>query len=225
MTIGTLTAFYSLRPGHVRAPVRWMTFVNQMGQQAMAAGERVFEILDTPLDVAEKPDAVALPRLEGRLELERVSFAYGKGAPLLQEITATVEPGQTLALVGPSGSGKTTLINLIPRFYDVTAGAVRVDGHDVRDVALGVPAGPGGDGDAGDLPVQPHHPRQHLLRAGRGAPGGGRGGGAGGGGARLHRRVPGGLRDPDRGAGGAPLRAASASAWPSPGPSWSTPAS
>jgi ABC-type multidrug transport system fused ATPase/permease subunit len=118
------------------APIRWMTFVNQMGQQAMAAGERVFEILDTPLDVTEKPDAITLPRLEGRLELDDVSFAYGKGAPLLKEISATVEPGQTLALVGPSGSGKTTLINLIPRFYDVTRGAVRVDGHDVRDVTL-----------------------------------------------------------------------------------------
>jgi ABC-type multidrug transport system fused ATPase/permease subunit len=135
MTIGTLTAFYSYVLT-MFSPVRWLTFVNQMGQQAMAAGERVFEILDTPLDVTEKPDAVALPRLEGRLELEDVSFAYGKGAPLLKEITATVEPGQTLALVGPSGSGKTTLINLIPRFYDVTRGAVRVDGHDVRDVTL-----------------------------------------------------------------------------------------
>ena len=135
MTIGTLTAFYSYVLT-MFAPVRWLTFVNQMGQQAMAAGERVFEILDTSLDVTEKPDAVALPRLEGRLELEDVSFAYGKGAPLLKGITATVEPGQTLALVGPSGSGKTTLINLIPRFYDVTQGAVRVDGHDVRDVAL-----------------------------------------------------------------------------------------
>jgi ABC-type multidrug transport system fused ATPase/permease subunit len=65
-----------------------------------------------------------------------VSFAYGKNPPLLQRISATVEPGQTLALVGPSGSGKTTLINLIPRYYDVTAGAVRVDGHDVRDLTL-----------------------------------------------------------------------------------------
>ncbi len=135
LTIGSLTAFYAYVLA-MWAPIRWMTFVNQMGQQAMAAGERVFEILDTPLDVAEKPDAVALPRLEGRIELQRVSFAYGHGVPLLREISATVEPGQTLALVGPSGSGKTTLINLIPRFYDVTQGAVRVDGHDVRDVAL-----------------------------------------------------------------------------------------
>jgi ABC-type multidrug transport system fused ATPase/permease subunit len=135
ITVGVLTAFYSYVLT-MFAPVRWIAFINQMAQQAMAAGERVFEILDTPLDVTQKPDAVALPRLEGRLELDGVGFAYGKGNPLLKEISATVEPGQTLALVGPSGSGKTTLINLIPRFYDVTAGAVRVDGHDVRDVDL-----------------------------------------------------------------------------------------
>jgi subfamily B ATP-binding cassette protein MsbA len=135
ITVGTLTAFYSYVLT-MFAPVRWIAFINQMAQQAMAAGERVFEILDTTLDVTEKPDAVVLPRLEGRLELDGVGFAYGKGSPLLKEISATVEPGQTLALVGPSGSGKTTLINLIPRFYDVTAGAVRVDGHDVRDVGL-----------------------------------------------------------------------------------------
>ncbi|MGH2352766.1 MAG: ABC transporter ATP-binding protein, partial [Chloroflexota bacterium] len=135
ITIGSLAAFYSYVLA-MWAPIRWMTFINQMAQQALAAAERVFEILDTPLDVSERPDAVVLPRLQGRLEFDRVSFAYGNSPPLLRDITATVEPGQTLALVGPSGSGKTTLINLVPRFYDVTAGVVRVDGHDVRDVAL-----------------------------------------------------------------------------------------
>jgi ABC-type multidrug transport system fused ATPase/permease subunit len=86
--------------------------------------------------VTEKPDAAKLPRLRGQIEFQNVSFAYGSNPPLLRKVSVAVEPGQTLALVGPSGSGKTTLINLIPRFYDVTTGAVKVDGHDVRDVQL-----------------------------------------------------------------------------------------
>ncbi|MDQ3700156.1 MAG: ABC transporter ATP-binding protein/permease, partial [Chloroflexota bacterium] len=135
ISVGSITAFYAYVLS-MWAPVRWMTFLNQMAQQAVAAGERVFEILDTPLEVAEKPDAVVLGRLAGRIELEDVSFAYGKNPPLLKHISASMEPGQTLALVGPSGSGKTTLINLIPRFYDVTHGKIRIDGHDVRDVTL-----------------------------------------------------------------------------------------
>ncbi|HEX2037523.1 MAG TPA: ABC transporter ATP-binding protein, partial [Chloroflexota bacterium] len=135
ITVGSLAAFYAYVLA-MWSPIRWMTFVNQMAQQATAAAERVFEILDARLEVTEKPGAVVLPRLQGRLEFDRISFAYGNNPPLLRDISATVEPGQTLALVGPSGSGKTTLINLVPRFYDVTAGAVRVDGHDVRDVTL-----------------------------------------------------------------------------------------
>ncbi|HEV2123228.1 MAG TPA: ABC transporter ATP-binding protein [Chloroflexota bacterium] len=135
ITVGTLAAAYAYVLA-MWAPIRWMTVVNQMLQQAQAAGERVFEILDTPLEVTEKPNAIKLGRLRGKIELERVSFAYGKNPPLLQDITLTIEPGQTAALVGPSGSGKTTLINLLPRFYDVSTGAVRIDGHDVRDVHL-----------------------------------------------------------------------------------------
>ena len=135
ITIGSLAAFYSYVLA-MWSPVRMMTFINQMAQQAMAAGERIFEILDSPFEVSEKPDALALSRLEGRVEFQSVSFAYGKNPPLLHGITFVAEPGQTLALVGPSGSGKTTLINLIPRFYDTTTGVVRVDGHDVRDVTL-----------------------------------------------------------------------------------------
>ncbi|HEX2034144.1 MAG TPA: ABC transporter ATP-binding protein, partial [Chloroflexota bacterium] len=135
ISVGTLAAFYSYVLT-AWAPVRFISFINQMAQQAMAAGERIFEILDTRLDVTEKPNAIVLPRLKGLVEFERVSFAYGKNPPLLRDINVTVEPGQTLALVGPSGSGKTTLINLIPRFYDVSAGVVRIDGHDVRDVGL-----------------------------------------------------------------------------------------
>ncbi len=135
ISVGSLAAFYSYVLT-MWAPVRWLAMVNQMSQQAIAAGERIFQILDTPLDVTEKPDAIKLPRLKGKVEFQNVSFAYGNNPPLLRNINVTVEPGQTLALVGPSGSGKTTLINLIPRFYDVTTGRVLVDGYDVRDVQL-----------------------------------------------------------------------------------------
>ena len=135
ITVGALAAFYSYVLT-MWSPVRWLTFINQMSQQAIASGERIFEILDTAQDVTEKPNAIVIPRLEGRIELNNVSFAYGKSAPLLKNIDALVEPGHTLALVGPSGSGKTTLINLVPRFYDVTTGVVKVDGHDVRDFGL-----------------------------------------------------------------------------------------
>ena len=135
LTIGGLAAFYSYVLT-MWSPVRWLTFINQMSQQAMASGERIFEILDTAQDVAEKPNAVVIPRLEGKIELKNVGFAYGKNPPLLKNIDALIEPGHTLALVGPSGSGKTTLINLVPRFYDVTGGVVKIDDVDVRDLSL-----------------------------------------------------------------------------------------
>jgi ATP-binding cassette subfamily B protein len=135
LTIGGLVAFqsYALL---MWAPVRWIGFINQMGAQAIAAGERVFQILDTPLSVAERPDARPLAMPDGEIRFEGVSFAYGEERPLLADIDFTAAPGQTVALVGPSGSGKTTLVNLVPRFYDVTAGRVLIDGEDVRDVTL-----------------------------------------------------------------------------------------
>jgi subfamily B ATP-binding cassette protein MsbA len=135
MTLGTLVAFQSYVMT-MWIPVRWIGMINQMAQQAMAAGERVFEILDTALEVAEKPNAVVLPKLRGEIEFQHVHFAYGKNKPLLTDISFHADPGETIAIVGPSGSGKTTVINMIPRFYDVTSGQVLVDGHDVRDVTL-----------------------------------------------------------------------------------------
>ena len=108
-----------------------------MLSQAGASSERIFEILDADVEVKEKPDAIELPRLEGRVAFKDVCFRYyGTGDPVLDDISFVAEPGQTIALLGASGSGKSSVINLIPRFYDVCEGRVTVDGYDVRDVTL-----------------------------------------------------------------------------------------
>ena len=103
-------------------------------QNAVAGGERIFGLIDTEPEIRDKPDAIAMPQIEGRVELENVSFRYSPDEPVLNGINLTAQAGQTVAIVGPTGAGKTTIINLIPRFYDVTAGRVLIDGHDVRDV-------------------------------------------------------------------------------------------
>ncbi|MGQ9489711.1 MAG: ABC transporter ATP-binding protein, partial [Anaerolineae bacterium] len=110
--------------------------ITQMAQ-ASASANRIFEILDTPSEVTDWPDAITLPPIRGRVAFENVTFRYFRGSdPVLQDVSFVAEPGQTVALLGATGSGKSTIINLIPRFYDVSAGRVTVDGHDVRDVTL-----------------------------------------------------------------------------------------
>jgi subfamily B ATP-binding cassette protein MsbA len=118
------------------APARKLSRVNADLQQAAAAAERIFEILETRSEVQERPDAVALPRFSRSIEFRDVHFSYGEGHDTLQGVTFAVGGGQMLAIVGRSGAGKTTLVNLLPRFYDVTAGAILIDGRDVRDVTL-----------------------------------------------------------------------------------------
>jgi ATP-binding cassette, subfamily B, bacterial MsbA len=119
------------------APARKLSRVNADLQQAAAAAERIFEILETHSEVRERPDAVPLPRFSRSIEFRDVHFSYGEGHDAtLQGVTFTVGAGQTLAIVGRSGAGKTTLVNLLPRFYDVTTGAILIDGRDVRDVTL-----------------------------------------------------------------------------------------
>jgi len=128
------------------APAKKLSRVNADLQQAMAAGERIFEILDSHNEVQERADAVALPPFGRRIEFRDVRFAYPASpaagpvgpadTPTLDGVTFTVRAGQMLAIVGRSGAGKTTLVNLIPRFYDVAGGAIVVDGHDVRDATL-----------------------------------------------------------------------------------------
>ena len=104
--------------------------------EGLAAAARLFEALDIQPEIKDAPGAVALPRVQGRLELIDVRFAYGPDIPALDGVSIEANPGETIALVGPSGGGKSTILNLAPRFYDVQGGSVRLDGHDVREVAL-----------------------------------------------------------------------------------------
>jgi ATP-binding cassette, subfamily B, bacterial MsbA len=118
-------------------PAKKLSRVNADLQQALAAAERIFQILDTHSEVVEKPGAQAITRLTSTIEFRDVEFAYGDGdLATLRGVRFTVRAGQTLAIVGRSGAGKTTLVNLIPRFYDVTGGSILIDGHDIRDVTL-----------------------------------------------------------------------------------------
>jgi len=103
-------------------------------QNAIAGAERIFNILDETPAVVNKPGAKDMPEIKGKVEFNEVSHAYEDGVPVLSNVTFSAEPGQTIAIVGPTGAGKTTIINLLPRFYDVTHGSVRIDGVDVRDV-------------------------------------------------------------------------------------------
>jgi ATP-binding cassette subfamily B protein len=103
-------------------------------QSAVAGGERIFTLLDEAADIVDKPNAVEMAPIKGRVEFQDARAEYTKGEPVLRGVSFVAEPGQTVAIVGPTGAGKTTIINLIPRFYDVTDGSVKIDGVDVRDV-------------------------------------------------------------------------------------------
>ena len=103
---------------------------------ATASMERIFEIMDTSADVQDKPDAYDLPPIKGEVKFDHVSFYYDPEKPVLNDVNFTAQPGQTIALVGATGAGKSTIVNLISRFYDVCGGAVKIDGHDIRDVKI-----------------------------------------------------------------------------------------
>ena len=103
---------------------------------ATASMERIFEIMDTPADVQDKPGAYDLPPIKGEVQFDHVSFYYDPEKPVLNDVNFTAQPGQTIALVGATGAGKSTIVNLICRFYDVCGGAVKIDGHDIRDVKI-----------------------------------------------------------------------------------------
>ena len=135
ITAGSLVAFlvYAI---NISNPIKRIARVLGSIQKALAAAERVFYIMDLTDTIPQKPDAITLPSVEGNVEFRHVSFAYNKGETSLHDVSFSAKPGQAIALVGPSGAGKSTVASLLPRFYDVTEGAIFVDGHDVRDVTL-----------------------------------------------------------------------------------------
>ncbi len=117
-------------------PVGSLVRVHNVFNRALASLARIFQLLDEEPAVQEKPDAVELPRAEGRVTVDDVTFRYPTGEIVLQDVSVTAEPGETVAIVGRSGAGKTSLVNLIPRFYDALEGRVLIDGVDVRDATL-----------------------------------------------------------------------------------------
>ena len=137
LTIGELIAFNSYL-GFLLMPIMTIGFLAAQISRAGASAVRVFELLDAKLEVTDAEDAVALPPVAGRVEFRDVHFRYaGSDREILRGVSFVVEPGQTVAVLGTTGAGKSTIINLIPRFYDTTGGAVLIDGHDVRSVTLG----------------------------------------------------------------------------------------
>ncbi len=115
-------------------PVQQISQIWAMGQSALAGAERIFDLLDEPETLADRPEARSMPPIEGRVVFDDVSFAYNPDEPVLQGVNLLARPGEIVAIVGPTGAGKTTLVNLLARFYDVTGGTVKVDGIDVRQV-------------------------------------------------------------------------------------------
>ena len=135
MSLGTLVEFGLYRQLLVQ-PVRSIGREILNAARAVGSGERIFELLDTNSELVEKPDAVTLGEVTGRVIFENVSFGYGKDFPVITDIHIEAHPGQTIALLGPIGSGKSTILNLLPRFYDVTGGRILIDGQDIRDLTL-----------------------------------------------------------------------------------------
>jgi ATP-binding cassette subfamily B protein len=135
LTQGQMAEFF-LYVVMLNMPVRMLGWLTMLYSRAMASGRRVFEVLDEVSAVAELHDAIELNAVQGRIRFENVSFGYDSRQEALKNITFEAAPGQVIALVGGSGSGKSTIANLIPRFYDVTAGHISIDGIDVRDVTL-----------------------------------------------------------------------------------------
>ena len=135
LAVGVLVTFV-LSVQRFFEPVRLLSMQYTVMQRAMAAGHRIFEVLDVPVTIRDRPSATALTGAPATIELDKVTFGYAPGRPVLHDVSLRIEPRKVVALVGPTGSGKTSIASLVHRFYDVDAGAVRVGGLDVRDVSL-----------------------------------------------------------------------------------------
>lgn len=136
MSLGELVAFVGYQSFFLM-PIFMLGFIGSALSRAEASAQRIFEVIDAQSEVIEKPGAIVLPRLEGRVAFDQVSFRYfGSENDVIQDVSFEAQPGQTIAILGQTGAGKSTIINLIPRFYDVTLGQVCVDGYDVREVTL-----------------------------------------------------------------------------------------
>ena len=135
ISIGVLLGLYAYM-WLVYGPMEWFAEVNSWMTRAFAGAERIFEVIDTPAEAYEDPNAVAMPRMKGRVTFRNVTFGYDKSKPVLQEIELEVEPKEMIGLVGKSGVGKTTTVNLVSRFYDVDHGVIEIDGVDIRRIRL-----------------------------------------------------------------------------------------
>lgn len=135
ITAGSLVAFLTYAV-NISNPIKRLTRVIGNIQKELAAAQRVFMIIDMPEEIAESRDAKQLPEVSGKVEFQNVSFAYNDKGNVITDLSFSVKPGEVIAIVGPSGAGKSTIANLLPRFYDVNKGDIKIDGHSVREVTL-----------------------------------------------------------------------------------------
>jgi len=134
--LGTGLIVFSGLLGQFANQIQQIANITNAIQQSLTGAERVFEVLDTEIEIESKPDAKSLPRMLGRVAFEHVTFSYDGKSNVLEDISFVAEPGQIMAILGATGAGKSTLLSMIPRFYDPSSGVVRIDGHDVRDLNL-----------------------------------------------------------------------------------------
>jgi ATP-binding cassette subfamily B protein len=135
LSLGSMVAFYFYL-SRLMGPVRMLGFMTGMFVRAQAAADRVFEIIDAEIDVHDKLDTIEIEKVVGHIKFEDVWFSYDSENMVLKDIDLTVNPGQTIAILGATGSGKSSIINLIPRFYDVKRGSIKLDGVDIRDITI-----------------------------------------------------------------------------------------